>query len=173
MILKFIRLYNWTPNDSSGVEDTHNDLLLYLSLLNFKVKCIGVAFCAVFEFQKSSHSQPLEWPQVAASGRSVEWPQVTASGRLRRVAEVFQSHKKQPLAATRSHSQPLEWPQVAAFPEWPQVAASGRLYHITSWIQNWGKHPLAAAGSLPIHLNLKKKHLSNKTYFFKMFEDYR
>lgn len=40
MILKFIRLYNWTPNDSSGVEDTHNDLLLYLSLLNFKVKCV-------------------------------------------------------------------------------------------------------------------------------------
>ena len=102
---------------------------------------IGVAFCAVFEFQKSSHSQPLEWPQVAASGRSVEWPQVTASGRLRRVAEVFQSHKKQPLAATRSHSSgrkwPLfpsgrKWPRVAAFPEWPQVAASGRLYHITS-----------------------------------------
>ena len=40
MILKFIRLYNWTPNDSSGVEDTHNDLLLSLSLPNFKVKCI-------------------------------------------------------------------------------------------------------------------------------------
>ena len=148
---------------------------------------LGLHSARYLNFRKAatcSHSQPLEWPQVAASGRSVEWPQVTASGRLRRVAEVFQSHKKQPLAATRSHSSgrkwPLfpsgrKWPRVAAFPEWPQVAASGRLYHITSWIRNRGKHPHAAAGSLPIpiHLNLKKKHLSNKTYFFKMFEDYR
>ena len=77
-------------------------------------------------------------------------------------------------AATCSHSQPLEWPQVAAFPEWPQVAASGRfsrlaasgrLYHITSWIRNWGKHPLAAAGSLPIHLNLKKNTFPTKHIF--------
>ena len=188
---------------------------------------LGLHSARYLNFRKAatcSHSQPLEWPQVAASGRSVEWPQVTASGRLRRVAEVFQSHKKQPLAATRSHSSgrkwPLfpsgrkwprvaalssgrKWPQVAAFDAWPRcfnliksshlqplaatrvaasgrfsrVAASGRewppLPSITSWIRNWGKHPLAAAGSLPIHLNLKKKHLSNKTYFFKMFEDYR
>ena len=78
-----------------------------------------------FNLIKSSHLQPLEWPQVAAfpewpqvaaSGRSVEWPQVTASGRLRRVAEVFQSHKKQPLAATR----------VAASGHFSRVAASGR-----------------------------------------------
>ena len=105
---------------------------------------LGLHSARYLNFRKAatcSHSQPLEWPQVAASGRSVEWPQVTASGRLRRVAEVFQSHKKQPLAATRSHSSgrkwPLfpsgrKWPRVAAFPEWPQVAASGRLYHITS-----------------------------------------
>ena len=46
-----------------------------------------------------------------------------------------------------------------------QVAASGRLYQITSWIRNWGKHPLAAAGSLPIHLNLKKNTFPTKHIF--------
>ena len=42
---------------------------------------IEVAKRAVFEFQKRSHLQPLEWPQVAASGR--KWPQgaARASGR--------------------------------------------------------------------------------------------
>ena len=78
-----------------------------------------------FNLIKSSHLQPLaatrvaasgRFSRVAASGRSVEWPQVTASGRLRRVAEVFQSHKKQPLAATR----------VAASGRFSRVAASGR-----------------------------------------------
>ena len=135
---------------------------------------LGLHSARYLNFRKNSHLQPLAATRVAASGRSVEWPQVTASGRLRRVAEVFQSHKKQPLAATRSHSSgrkwPLfpsgrKWPRVAAFPEWPQVAASGRLYHITSWIRNWGKHPLAAAGSLPIHLNLKKNTFPTKHIF--------
>ena len=63
---------------------------------------IEVAKRAVFEIQKSSHLQPLEWPQVAASGR--KWPQVAASRR--------------------------KWPQVAASGrKWPlgQVAASGCL----------------------------------------------
>ncbi len=38
---------------------------------------IGVAFCAVFEFQKSSHLQPLEWPQVAALLSGRKWPPST------------------------------------------------------------------------------------------------
>ena len=81
-----------------------------------------------------SHSQPLEWPQVAASGRS---KRVAASGRSKRVAT---SGRKWP-----PQTVPSEWPQVAAsgrsqrvaasggkWPlqpvpsEWPQVAASGR-----------------------------------------------
>ena len=107
---------------------------------------IGVAFCAVFEFQKSSHLQPLEWPQVAALLSGRKWPPST------RGRGIWISEK----AATWSHSQPLEW---------PQVAASGRLYHITSWIRNWGKHPLAAAGSLPIHLNLKKTPFQQNIFF--------
>ena len=86
-------------------------LSIYLSIyLSFCLSVVlsffplGLHSARYLNFRKAatcSHSQPLEWPQVAASGRSVEWPQVTASGRLRRVAEVCQSHKKQPLAATR------------------------------------------------------------------------
>ena len=44
---------------------------------------IGVAKRAVFEIQKNSHLQPLEWPRVAAFR---EWPQVAASGLFCRVA---------------------------------------------------------------------------------------
>ena len=82
-----------------------------------------------------SHLQPIEWPQVAASGH--QWPPACSSHR-------------QPLAATCSHLQPTEWPPVAASVrphslfignhlqplaatcsqssgrKWPQVAASGR-----------------------------------------------
>ena len=82
-----------------------------------------------------SHSQPLEWPQVAASGCSKrvaasgrkwpqvaapsEWPQVAASGRARQFPA---SGRKWPLPASGR-----KWPQVAASGrKWPQVAASGR-----------------------------------------------
>ena len=55
-----------------------------------------------------SHSQPHEWPQVAASGRS---KRVAASGR--------------------------KWPQVAAPSEWPQVAASGRSKRVAASGRKW------------------------------------
>ena len=139
---------------------------------------LGLHSARYLNFRKAatcSHSQPLEWPQVAASGRSVEWPQVTASGRLRRVAEVFQSHKKQPFAATRSHSSgrkwPLfpsgrKWPRVAAFPEWPQVAASGRLYHITSWIRKLRKTPTRSRRQPTYPSQLEKKTPFQQNIFF-------
>ena len=98
------------------------------TLLGFSVFTLGLHSARYLNFRKAatcSHSQPLEWPQVAASGRSVEWPQVTASGHLRRVAEVFQSHKKQPLAATRSHSSGRKWPLFPSGREWP-LFPSGR-----------------------------------------------
>ena len=50
-----------------------------------------------------SHSQPLEWPQVAASGRS---KRVAASGR--------------------------KWPLQASGRKWPQVAASGRKWPLSA-----------------------------------------
>ena len=115
---------------------------------------LGLHSARYLNFRKAatcSHSQPLEWPQVAASGRSVEWPQVTASGRLRRVAEVFQSHKKQPLAATCSHSSGRKWPLFPSGRKWPQVAAlsSGR---------NWPQ--VAAFDAWPRCFNLiKSSHL--------------
>ena len=51
------------------------------NLQTFGDVVIGVAFCAVFEFQKSSHLQPLAATRVAASGR--KWPlcRVAASDR--------------------------------------------------------------------------------------------
>ena len=128
-----------------------------------------------FNLIKSSHLQPLEWPQVAAfpewpqvaaSGRSVEWPQVTASGRLRRVAEVFQSHKKQPLAATRSHSSGRKWPLFPSGREWPPLP-----HNVMN--SKLRKTPTRSRRQPTYPSQLEKKHLSNKTYFFKMFEDYR
>ena len=135
-----------------------------------------------FNLIKSSHLQPLaatcshlqplewpqvaafpEWPQVAASGRSVEWPQLTASGRLRRVAEVFQSHKKQPLAAPT---------RVAASGRFSRVAASGREWPpLPHNVMNskLRKTPTRSRRQPTYPSQLEKKHLSNKTYFFKMF----
>ena len=84
------------------------------------------AICCLRQpFAASSHLQPLEWPQVAASGRH----QSLVSG----------SHF-QPLAATRVAASGRKWPP-DILPrklfdifrghlqplEWPQVAASGRL----------------------------------------------
>ena len=118
----------------------------------YSIYLIEVAKSAVFEIQKSSHLQPLKWPQVAAIGRT--WPHVAgcSTGRIWN----FQSsvtcshlHYLQPLAATCSHlqplaatcshlqplaatcSQPLAATRVAASGrKWPQVAASGR-----KWLQ--------------------------------------
>ena len=91
-------------------------------------KCyIGVAFCAVFEFQKSSHLQPLEWPQVAALLSGRKWPPST------RGRGIWISEK----AATCSHSQPLEWPQVAALPEWNTHSQPPAAYlSISTWKKN-------------------------------------
>ena len=68
---------------------------------------IEVAKRALFEFQKSSHLQPLAATRVAASGR--KWPLGPGS-------------HLQPLAATRSHSQPRSH---SSGRKWPQVAAGG------------------------------------------------
>ena len=71
-----------------------------------------------------SHSQPLEWPQVAASGRS---KRVAASGRSKRVAasgrprQFPASGRKWPLPASGR-----KWRQVAAPASSKRVAASGR-----------------------------------------------
>ena len=133
---------------------------------------IGVAFCAVFEFQKSSHLQPLAATRVAASGRSVEWPQVTASGRLRRVAEVFQSHKKQPLAATRSHSSGRKWPLFPSGREWPLFPSGRKWPPLPHNVMNskLRKTPTRSRRQPTYPSQLEKEHLSNKTYFFKMFK---
>ena len=79
-----------------------------------------------------SHSQPLEWPQVAASGRS---KRVAASGRK---WPLQASGRKWPQAAA-----PSEWPQVAAPSGWPQVAASGRSKRVAASGRKW---PLPASG---------------------------
>ena len=113
---------------------------------------LGLHSARYLNFRKAatcSHSQPLEWPQVAASGRSVEWP------------------------------------QVAAFPEWPQVAASGRFSRVAASGREWPplshnvmnsklrKTPTRSRRQPTYPSQLEKKHLSNKTYLFKMFADYR
>ena len=109
-----------------------------------------------------SHVQPLEWPQVAASGRLTSshgnfstFSAATcshSSGRQRPPAFGFSSaatcstcshssgrqwppaysFHRQPLAATCSHLQPIEWPQVAA-------RASGRKC-------KWPPEQVAASG---------------------------
>ena len=115
---------------------------------------IGVAFCAVFEFQKSSHLQPLEWPQVAAFDA---WP---------RYLNLRKSSHLQPLAATR----------VAASGRSSRVAASGREWPpLPHNVMNskLRKTPTRSRRQPTYPSQLEKKHLSNKTYFFKMFEDYR
>ena len=79
-------------------------------------------------------------------------------------------------AATRSHSSGRKWPQVAALPEWPQVAASGREWPpLPHNVMNskLRKTPTRSRRQPTYPSQLEKKHLSNKTYFFKMFEDYR
>ena len=108
---------------------------------------IEVAKPAVFEIQKSSHLQPLEWPQVAASGR--KWPlgQVAASGR------------KWPQVAASGR----KWPQVAAPSEWPQVAASGRKWLLmAAWTANTSPNG-------PTLEDLKKKCFSRELHFFQVF----
>ena len=140
--------------------------MLCLALKDVKDIFIGVAFCAVFEFQKSSHLQPLEWPQVAASGRSVEWPQVAAFDAWPRYLNLRKSSHLQPLAATR----------VAASGRSSRVAASGREWPpLPHNVMNSKrrKTPTRSRRQPTYPSQLEKKHLSNKTYFFKMFEDYR
>ena len=82
-----------------------------------------------------SHSQPLEWPQVAASGRSKrvaasggrKWPQMAAPASSKRVAA---SGRKWPRVAASGRSQRAaasgrKWPLPASGRKWPQVAAFG------------------------------------------------
>ena len=182
---------------------------------------IGVAFCAVFEFQKSSHLQPLAATRVAASGR--KWPlcrvaasdpQVAAFDAWPRCFNLIKSSHLQPLAATRvaasgrfspsgrkwpqvaALSSGRNWPQVAAFDAWPrcfnliksshlQPHSSGRKWPaFPEWPasgREWPplphnvmnsklrKTPTRSRRQPTYPSQLEKKHLSNKTYFFKMF----
>ena len=124
-----------------------------------------------------SHSQPLEWPQVAAATRShlqpLEWPQVAAPA-TRKWPQVAA-----PLASGR------KWPQVAAVArqirasgrksKWPQVAASGRSRQIRASGRKWPR--VAAFGQINFHpqsLSHQKRGLpwfvyqkSQSTYFFR------
>ena len=103
---------------------------------------IGVAFCAVFEFQKSSHLQPLAATRVAASGRKWplcrvaasdrKWPQVAAFDAWPRCFNLIKSSHLQPLAATRVAASGRfsrvaasgrEWPLFPSGRKWPRVAA--------------------------------------------------
>ena len=126
-----------------------------------------------------SHLQPLEWPQVAASGRKWplggrKWPlgvsrttawqplaasRVAASGRKWPLG-VSRTTAWQPLAATCSHSSP----QVAASGcEWPQAAvgASGcKCPQVAAWIAN-----PCPEGHVP--QNLKKINFPANRIFFK------
>ena len=108
------------------------------NIIFFTQLSIGVAFCAVFEFQKSSHLQPLAATRVAASGR--KWPlcRVAASDRKwppstrgRGVFNLTKSSHLQPLAATR----------VAASGRFSRVAASGREWPLFPSGREWPPLP--------------------------------
>ena len=121
-----------------------------------------------------SEKQPLAATRSHSSGR--KWP-------------LFPSGRKWPRVAAFP-----EWPQVAAFPEWPQVAASGRFSRVAAsgrfsrvaasgreWpplphnVMNskLRKTPTRSRRQPTYPSQLEKKHFSNKTYFFKMFESKR
>ena len=70
-------------------------------------------------------------------------------------------------AVTCSHSQPLEWPQVAASGrKWPPLQHNVMTSKRRKTATRSRRQPTYPS-------QLEKDHLSNKTYFFKMFEDYR
>ena len=130
-------------------------------------KALGLHSARYLNLRKAatcSHSQPLEWPQVAASGR---FSRVAASGRLYHITPWIRNWEKQP---TRSRRQPTYPSQLEKKHTFPTKHIFSRCSKTIAKKQSLtstktGKN----TQSQPIHLNLKKKHLSNKTSFIKMF----